>query len=235
VTATDSDSDTRADAETAGTATASPPVAWRLPWVRTVVLIAVVAFVAGVIGWFIGKPADASFNSVDVGFLADMTEHHSGAITLGFAYLPKNGDAVLSSMARDIITDQSQEIGTMNGLLGKVDDASTVGDGVSMDWMGHTVASADMPGLATNADYARLASESGAVADDDFSRLMINHHEAGAEMADYAARFGSNDKVRALARSMAKVQRFEISEMNLRREKLGIAVVPTTRLIPSSG
>jgi uncharacterized protein (DUF305 family) len=231
VIATDSDS----QAETAGTAPASPPVAWRLPWVRTVVLIAVVAFIAGVLGWFIGKPADASFNSVDVGFLADMTEHHSGAITLAFAYLPKNGDAVLSSMARDIITDQSQEIGTMNGLVAKVDDASTVGDGISMDWMGHTVASADMPGLATNADYARLASESGAAADDDFSRLMINHHEAGAEMADDAARFGSNDKVRALARSMAKVQRFEISEMNLRREKLGFAVVPTKRLIPTGG
>jgi uncharacterized protein (DUF305 family) len=90
-----------------------------------------------------------------------------------------------------------------------------------------------MPGLATKADYARLASESGSVADDDFSRLMINHHEAGSEMADYAARFGSNDKVRALARAMAKTQRFEISEMNLRRQTLGFAVVPTERLIPT--
>jgi uncharacterized protein (DUF305 family) len=226
---------TNAQPEAEDVGTPPPPVAWRLPWVRTVVLIVVVAFVAGVIGWFIGRPADPSFNNVDVGFLADMTEHHSGAITLGFAYLPKNGDGVLSSMARSIVTDQSQEIGTMNGLLDKDSDPATVGDGISMDWMGHTVASADMPGLATKADYARLASESGVAADEDFSRLMINHHEAGAEMADDAARFGSNDKVRALARAMAKVQRFEISEMNLRRQKLGLAVVPTTRLIPTSG
>jgi hypothetical protein len=194
---------TDSEPEAANTAAPPPPVAWRLPWVRTVVLIAVVAFSAGVIGWFVGRPADPSFNSVDVGFLSDMTEHHSGAITLGFAYLPKSGDAVLSSMARDIITDQSQEIGTMNGLLAKVDDPATVGDGISMDWMGHTVVSADMPGLATKADYA--------------------------------ARFGSNDKVRALARAMAKVQRFEITEMNLRRQTLGFPVVPTTRLIPTSG
>ena len=82
----------------------------------------------------------------------------------------------------------------MNGLLAKADDPSTVGDGISMDWMGHTVASADMPGLATKADYARLASESGAAADDDFSRLMINHHEAGAEMADYAGASGAMTK-----------------------------------------
>ena len=60
-------------------------------------------------------------------------------------------------MAQEIITDQSQEIGTMNGLLAQAGDQATVGDGISMDWMGHSVPSASMPGLATKADYARLA------------------------------------------------------------------------------
>ena len=126
-----------------------------MPWVRTVVLIAVVGFACGVAGWLIGRPSDPSFGAVDVGFLADMTEHHSGALTLGFAYLPRGEDPTLTSMAREIITDQSQEIGTMNGLLSKVDDPRTVGDGTSMDWMGHPVPSASMPGLATKADYDR--------------------------------------------------------------------------------
>ena len=72
-----------------------------------------------------------------------------------------------------------------------------------------------MPGLATKADYARLATEQGLPADIDFSKLMINHHEAGIEMADYAAANGSNGAVRELARKMAKTQRFEIHEMNL--------------------
>jgi hypothetical protein len=95
----------------------NPPLPWRLSWVRTVVLIAVFAFAAGVIGWLIGRPTDPTFNDVDVGFLADMTEHHSGAINLGFAYLPRAADPTLSSMAREIVTDQAQEIGTMNGFL----------------------------------------------------------------------------------------------------------------------
>jgi uncharacterized protein (DUF305 family) len=211
------------------------PVPWRLPWVRTVVLIAVVAFAAGVVGWLIGRPSDPAYSATDVGFLADMTEHHSGALTLGFAYLPRGEDGTLTSMAREIITDQSQEIATMNGLLSQADDQRTVGDGTAMDWMGHAVPSASMPGLATEADYDRLATESGLVADDDFSKLMIFHHDAGAEMAEFAAEHGSNDTVRTLARQMAKTQRFEIAEMNLRREALGLPVVEPPLQIPTHG
>ena len=198
-------------------------------------LIAVVVFAAGVAGWLIGRPSDPSFGAADVGFLADMTEHHSGALTLGFAYLPRGEDPTLTSMAREIITDQSQEIATMNGLLAKVDDQSTVGDGTAMDWMGHPVPSAAMPGLATKHDYDRLATETGLVADDDFSRLMILHHDAGAEMAEYEAEHGSNDTVRELGRKMAKTQRFEIAEMNLRREAFGLPVVDPPLQIPTHG
>jgi uncharacterized protein (DUF305 family) len=201
------------------------PVAWRLPWVRTIVLIVVLCFAAGVVGWIIARPSDPTFNDVDVGFLADMTEHHSGAINLGFEYLPNAEDGTLASFAREIILDQSQEIGYMNALLADVDDTSTVGDGVSMDWMGETVATADMPGLASQADFDRLAGELGITADDDFSRLMIEHHAAGVAMAEYAAEHGENAAVRRLARAMVKLQRFEIHEMNLRRVAIGLPEV----------
>lgn len=214
-----------ATAPDTGPPPAPAPVPWRMPWVRTVVLIAVVGFACGVVGYLIGRPADPSFSEVDVGFLADMTDHHSGALTLGFAYLPQGEDGTLTSMAREIIAEQSQEIGTMNGLLADAGDEETVGDGTAMDWMGHAVPSRSMPGLATQADYDRLATETGLTADDDFSKLMIFHHDAGAEMAEFAAEHGSNDTVRALARQMAKTQRFEIAEMNLRREALGLPVV----------
>jgi uncharacterized protein (DUF305 family) len=214
---------------------APAPVPWRMPWVRTVVLIAVVGFACGVAGWLIGRPTDATFSDVDVGFLADMSEHHSGALTLGFAYLPQGEDPTLTSMAREIITDQSLEIGTINGLLDEAGEHATVGDGTAMDWMGHPVPSESMPGLATSADYDRLATESGRVADDDFSKLMIFHHDAGAEMAEFAAAHGENDTVRTLARKMAKTQRFEIAEMNLRRQALGLPVVDPPEQITTHG
>jgi len=214
---------------------ADEPVPWRLPWVRTVVLIAVIGFACGVIGYLIGRPSDPTFNDVDVGFLADMTDHHSGALTLGFAYLPRGQDPTFTSMAEEIITDQSLQIGTMNGLLAEADDQGTAGDGIAMDWMGHAVPSRSMPGLATKADYARLAGESGLTADDDFSRLMIAHHDAGAEMAEFAAKHGENETVRELARKMAKAQRFEIAEMNLRREALGLPVFEPPDQITAHG
>ena len=140
-------------------------------------------------------------------------------------------------MAREIVTDQSQEIGAMNGFLADVssDQAKTVGDGISMDWMSHPVASGRMPGLATKADFDRLAAESGVQAADDFSRLMITHHEAGVEMADYAAAHGENEQVREFARRMAKTQRFEIGEMNLRRTAIGLAAVNPSGLIQAHG
>ena len=78
-------------------------------------------------------PSDPTFNDVDVGFLADMTEHHSGALTLAFPHLPHGQDPTLTSMAQEIITDQAQEIGTMNGLIAQAGDQATVGDGISMD------------------------------------------------------------------------------------------------------
>jgi uncharacterized protein (DUF305 family) len=220
---------------TAKPSASAAPMPWRLPWLRTIALIATIGFACGVIGWLIGRPSDPTFNDVDIGFLADMTEHHSGALTLAFAYLPKGQDPTLTSMAREVITDQSQEIGLMNGLLAESGDQPTVGDGISMDWMGHSVPSRSMPGLATKADYDRLATEQGLTADIDFSKLMIDHHEAGIEMADYAARNGSNDAVRELARKMAKTQRFEIREMNLRRRFLGFHAVHPPTLIPTHG
>jgi len=89
--------------------------------------------------------------------------------------------------------------------------------------------------IATKADYSRLAGEQGLPADIDLSELMIRHHEAGIEMADFAARNGSNEAVRELARKMARTQRFEIREMNLRRRVLGVHALHPSGLIPTHG
>ena len=207
------------------------PIEWPLSWVRTVALILVLCFVAGVIGWRLGRTAAPSFNNVDVGFLDDMTQHHNGAIVLAFAYLARGNDPTLTSMAHEIIVDQAQEISGMSGLLARAGNPSTVGDGISMDWMGHPVVSARMPGLATNADYAKLRAANPEAASDQFSRLMIRHHKAGIEMADYAARYGANSDVKRLAKAMAKAQRFEVFEMNLRRVALGLKPVHPPTLI----
>lgn len=196
-----------------------------IPFARIVVGGLALLFLAGIVGWWIAQPTDETFSNVDSGFLADMTDHHQGAINLGFAYLHNEHDQVVGNMAREIITDQSQEVGLMNTLLGDAGDPATIGDGVAMDWMGEAVSSSEMPGLATKAQFDELRAATGLEADELFTRLMIEHHAAGVGMADYAAAQGENERVRRFARGIAHVQRGEIKEMNLRREQLGLEPV----------
>ena len=57
-------------------------------------LVVALCFVAGVVGYWIGNPADDddSFNAVDVGFLADMSAHHNGAIAMSFELMGRGDD-----------------------------------------------------------------------------------------------------------------------------------------------
>jgi hypothetical protein len=90
-------------------ARASEPGARRGPD-RWQIVVLVLCFVSGVVGWWINQPRDESFNAVDVGFLSDMETHHNGAIALSFDYLGREHDSLVGHFAREIIVGQSQEI-----------------------------------------------------------------------------------------------------------------------------
>lgn len=115
----------------------------------------------------------------------------------------------------------------MNNLLGEAgDDAERIqNDAVAMEWMGHAVDPRDMPGMATAGQLDELAAATGVDADDLFTQLMIAHHAAGAEMAEYAAANGENETVRSFAAKVAKIQRIEIDELNERRVAFGLEPV----------
>jgi uncharacterized protein (DUF305 family) len=196
-----------------------------LPQLVALVVLAVVVSVG--LTLFFTADDDQAFNDADIGFLSDMTTHHQGAITLAFDYLPNQDDQIVAHTAREIILTQSQEIATMNDLIGQAgEDAEAIeGDQLAMEWMGHPSTPGTMPGMATAEQLAQLSAATGLDADDLFTRLMINHHAAGAEMAEYEAQFGENDTVRSFAAKVAKIQRLEIDEMNARREALGLAPV----------
>jgi len=218
-------SDPSPSAPTPDVATETGSARPALPFGRVVAGGLVLLLLAGLLGWFIAQPSDESFSAVDAGFLADMTDHHQGAINLGFAYLHNEHDLAIGNMARNIVTDQSQEIGLMNSLLTDAGSPATIGDGLAMDWMGASVPSSEMPGLATQAEFDELRAATGVGADDLFTRLMIRHHAAGVTMAEYAAAQGDNERARRFARGVAHVQRDEITDMNLRRAALGLAPI----------
>ncbi|MFO7590159.1 MAG: DUF305 domain-containing protein [Acidimicrobiia bacterium] len=201
--------------------------AWRPGRVGLTLAALVLVFAGAVGGWLVARDDAPSFNDADVGFLDDMVQHHSGAITIGFEYLQARGDGPMGHYAREIVIEQSQEVAQMNALLSEVDDHETIGDGVSMEWMGHPIRTRRMPGLATTDQITRLGAARELAADDLFSELMIRHHAAGVAMADEAAALGTNATVARLARAMARVQRQEMAAMNAARATLGLAAVAT--------
>jgi uncharacterized protein (DUF305 family) len=191
--------------------------------------VVALCFLAGVVGWLIGRPGEESFNDVDVGFLTDMETHHGGAISLAFAYLGHGNDPLVGHFAREIVVEQAQEISAMNTYLDRAGGSRSDPE-LAMGWMGHPVPVARMPGMPTRAEMEALRASDGLDADDRFTRLMIRHHAAGAAMAEYEAEHGENDAVRRLAANMARLQRAELAEMNAKRRDLGLAPVDISDL-----
>lgn len=197
-----------------------------LPWWRNPLNIAILAvaaaFLVGAAGYALGarSPEIVRHNEVDVGFLQDMRIHHEQAVTMSRLYLAAepDGDTTLRTIALEIEIGQTFEAGRFVQLLRVFGEAETNESDVAMAWMGHAMPLEEMDGMASREELEQLATASGAEADRIFATLMIAHHEGGVEMADHAADHASNPEVVAMASSMARAQRGEISEM---REILG--------------
>jgi uncharacterized protein (DUF305 family) len=189
---------------------------------RIAVLVAAVAFLGGAAGWALAQPRPPGTGSADVGFLHDMIEHHSQAVEMSSLVMrPEAGaDPSVVLQAQSIAFGQEAEIGLMLGRL-RAWDRPDEGDGTAMAWMGDPVPVEEMPGLATAAEVDGLRDGTGAAVDEQFLRLMIEHHAGGVAMAEAAMEEVGDDGVARLAEAMATAQRSEITEMVLVGERLG--------------
>lgn len=204
-----------------------------LPWwmnpINIVLMVVAVAVLAAAGAFVFGESRGGERkNGSDIGFLQDMRIHHEQAVNMGLIYLdvsaPGMGEGsasrgTLRLIAREIIVNQSNESGRMVQLLRIFDAAETNETDQVMGWMGEPTPLAQMPGYATDEQMQSLQASRGNDADKLFARLMIAHHEGGLHMAEHIGMHGANDEVRAMAASMVKAQRGEISEL----EKLAAA------------
>jgi uncharacterized protein (DUF305 family) len=198
------------------------PALWQV-----VLLVIALCGLAGVIGWRLGSGDSSSHpgaKSVDVGFYEDMTTHHQQALTMALDYLRNGDDPLLLQVAKEIVTYQSSEIGTMNTYLGQWGETAQA-PARAMVWMNEPYPRDQMPGLATPAQMEQLANARGAELDDLFTRLMIVHHAGGIHMAAYAADNAELASTRRWAANMDSGQRGEISEMNSWRTRHGLPTV----------
>ncbi len=190
-----------------------------LPWwqhpVNIVTMVLTAAILASMIGWMVGDSrSQLQHNDVDTGFLQDMRVHHEQAVLMSFIYRTRDDiDPGLSTIARSIIVGQSLEVGRMIQLLRDFGETEINETDAAMLWMGMSAEPDRMPGMASDDELDQLGRLDGRAADELFATLMIEHHEGGIEMAEFASENAKSAEVRAMAMSMASGQRGEIAEM----------------------
>lgn len=194
-------------------------------WPRALVLAVAVAFLAGTIGWAIGGRDDDPFNDADVGFMQDMTYHHTQAVQMSKILLFKDGiDRELQAFAEEFLGDQRFEQGIFNALLTRFGHPVTPADELAMGWMGTPVPAAEMAGMATEDQMQALRDAQGEEAEALFIALMSEHHLGGLHMSDQVIRRGSDETVHNVATGMLKTQRDEVMDLARARERLGLPI-----------
>ncbi|MGW4486459.1 DUF305 domain-containing protein [Amycolatopsis sp. NPDC004368] len=183
-------------------------------------------------------PAVPGAGSVEVGFAQDMSTHHLQAVTMANWARDHSTDPEVRQLAFDIESSQTEQVGRMKGWL-MLWDQPEQAPGAYMTWMtepmGHAgmqmptsspAGGAPMPGMATDAEIAKLRTLTGRAMDVDFLQLMLRHHQGGTAMAEYAQDHSNLPAVKALCRSIIVSQGAEITQMKLMLTARGAAPLP---------
>jgi uncharacterized protein (DUF305 family) len=202
-----------------------------------VALVAALLFLAGVIGYRIGRPDPPGAGSADVGFLQDMIVHHEQAIAMSYETVSVATDWEVRAFAKEILVAQQYEIGLMEGWLRRWGHPRDSGRSTAMRWAGMAHPKNAMVGMASADEIQALDRATGRDVDDRFLRLMIAHHAGGVAMAEEILERGHDGAVRELAGRVISAQRSEITEMQAtrRRLKLPPAELPAAVSPPDGG
>ena len=163
-------------------------------------------------------------DSVDVGFLQDMTYHHDQAVEIASIAAENGTDQEVRSFARETLVYQRYELGYMSALLEQWGFDAGDTDRTAMKWMGMSSRLGDMPGMQPDADVAAARTVTGPAADASFLKMMSDHHRGGLHMAEYAAERAKDPRVRDLARRMAEQQASEIDDLKFAAQRLGVTL-----------
>ncbi|GID25547.1 DUF305 domain-containing protein [Paractinoplanes brasiliensis] len=178
---------------------------------------AVLALVLGVaLGIGIGlsiphftKPGD---DSVEAGFLRDMSTHHAQAVEMSMIAHQRSDDPEIVYVANDIALTQHGQIGYMQAWL-RDWGLSPSSTRQPMEWMPNSAGSIVnglMPGMATPEQLTKLRGASGKELNTEFLTLMRQHHLGGIHMAQEAVKLSDNKDIDWIAQSMVNSQQSEL-------------------------
>ncbi|WP_418955672.1 DUF305 domain-containing protein [Streptomyces tritici] len=142
-------------------------------------------------------------NAADRRYATMMIEHHRQALTMTALVPERASSDQVKKLAARITAAQQPEIAAMEGWL------KTNGGAGGHGAHDHGT----MPGMATEAQLARLKAAKGGAFDDLFLELMIVHHEGAVTMAAQVLSEGNNVLVEEMANDVIAQQTAEINRM----------------------
>ena len=211
-----------------------PPDGRALQVLLVAVIAVAVLVVAATGGYLVGHrhagAATPTANSVDAGFVWDMSVHHNQAVTMAGYTRDHTAPGVINSSPSTSRPASSTRWADA-GLAGRVGPAGEQ-PAPQMAWMvgsGHMDMQPDglMPGMASPAEVTKLESLTGTPLEIYFLQLMLRHHQGGLPMAQWAAAHADRPYVRNAAEKMVEGQSAEIVLMEkLLRERGASPLAP---------
>jgi uncharacterized protein (DUF305 family) len=204
-------SDVTSSAATPAAGEAPAPARSRFGY-AAVALLLVGIVLGAAIGLVVPRLRTPGTDSVEAGFLRDMSTHHAQAVEMAMLAHAGSDTPGIVTLAADIATTQQAQIGYMQAWL-RDWDLDPTGDQPVMAWMPDTAGSVVdglMPGMATPEQLATLRKATGKDLDVQFLTLMRAHHLGGIHMAQEAEQLSDDKDVDWLANSMVTAQQGEI-------------------------
>ena len=193
-----------------------------------IVLITAAALLVGLLlgaagGILYPRLTEPGDNSVEAGFLRDMSTHHAQAVEMSMLAHANSTDPDVVTLAGDIALTQQGQINYMQAWL-RDWHLSPTGSRPVMAWMpdsAGSVVNGLMPGMATPTQLDGLRKATGKQLDIQYLQLMRQHHLGGIHMAQEAITLTKNKDVDWLAGTMVAGQQGEINVIDGMLKQLG--------------
>ncbi|NVO31844.1 DUF305 domain-containing protein [Hymenobacter lapidiphilus] len=142
--------------------------------------------------------------NTDHDFAHMMLEHHKGAVAMADIQLRDGKDATMRQMAEKIKADQQQEIGELEAVATRLDNAPTNYQPTDPNDPFTAQMKTSMTTMMQN------TPPTVANPDMNFNMLMTTHHQSAMNMAKAEVAYGKDSKLKAMAEKMIDTQQKEI-------------------------
>ncbi|NIJ10171.1 uncharacterized protein (DUF305 family) [Saccharomonospora amisosensis] len=152
------------------------------------------------------EAAPSEHNAEDVKFAQRLLPHHEQAVVISRLAFERSADPEVTALARRIHGARGPEMKQLMALLQGWDEP------VAPPNHGDSIGHGDF-GLLSEEELQRLEQASGTEFDQEWLRLMTEHHEGAVEIAELELRDGVDSLAKLFAQNAVDSQNGELAEL----------------------